>query len=139
MLVEKHFAFVRRFLTLRSVFMHVAEGDASLALRAAGYVERVYTSASLDLGPRAPGNVRCAAPAAGSVDVAFGGRAADEVYESLAPGGLYICAGPARTMRAELIAAGFSKIRYYAGPFRVSYPTAALLQRFFEIRIAAVK
>lgn len=139
MLVEKHFAFLRRFLTLRSVFMHVAEGDATLALRAAGYVERVYTNAFLDLGPRAPANVRCGAPAAGSVDVAFGGRAADEVYEHLAPGGIYICTGPARRTRAELIAAGFSTIRYYAGPFRVSYPTAALLQRFFEIRIAALK
>lgn len=139
MLVERQFAFLRRFFTLRTVFMHLAEGNAGLALRAAGYVERVYTSAFLDLGPRAPGNVRCAAPAAGTVDVAFGGRAADEVYESLAPGGLYICTGPLRATRAELIAAGFSTIRFYVGPLRVSYPTASLLARFFEIRIAARK
>jgi hypothetical protein len=139
MLVERQFGFLRRFFTLRTVFMHVAEGDASLALRAAGYVERVYTSAFLNLGPRSPANVRNGAPAAGSVHVAFGGRAAEEVYGSLAPGGVYICSGPARETRAELIAAGFSAIRFYVGPLRVSYPSAALLQRFFEIRIAAVK
>ena len=139
MLVERQFAFLRRFFTLRTVFMHLAEGDARLALRAAGYVERVYTNAFVDLGPRAPGNVRCGAPAAGSVDLAFGGRAADEVYERLAPGGMYICTGRARETRAELIAAGFSTIRFYVGPFRVSYPTAAALQRFLEIRIAAIK
>ena len=139
MLVERQFAFLRRFFTLRTVFMHLADGDGTLALRAAGYVERVYTNAFLSLGPRAPANVRSGAPAAGSVHLAFGGRAPDEVYRSLAPGGMYICTGRARVVRAELIAAGFNTIRYYAGPFRVSYPSAALLQRFFEIRIAAVK
>jgi hypothetical protein len=139
MLVERRFAFLRRFFTLRTVFMHLADGDAALALRAAGYVERVYTNAFLNLGPRAPANVRSGAPAAGTVDLAFGGRAADEVYRSLAPGGIYICSGPARATRAELIAAGFNTIRFYVGPFRVSYPSAALLQRAFEIRIAAVK
>ena len=139
MLVERRFAFLRRFLTLRTVFMHVADGDASLALRAAGYVERVYTNAFLNLGPRAPANVRAGVPAAGTVDLAFGGRAAEEVYSSLAPGGMYICTGPARATRAELIAAGFNTIRFYIGPLRVSYPTAAVLQRFVEIRIAAIK
>ena len=139
MLVERQFAFLRRFFTLRTVFMHLAEGDGSLALRAAGYVERVYTTAFLNLGARGPVNIRSGAPADGSVDLAFGGRAAEEVYRSLAPGGMYICSGPARTTRAELIAAGFNTIRFYAGRLRVSYPTAALLQRFVEIRIAAIK
>ena len=75
MLVERRFAFLRRFFTLRTVFMHLADGDAALALRAAGYVERVYTNAFLNLGPRAPADAgRERRPPAPSTSPSAAGR-----------------------------------------------------------------
>ena len=149
MLVEKHFAFLRRFFTPRTVFMHLGAGDCSLALKASGYVERVYAVGAGEVVPtglRMPSNLRLpAAPLAdGSVDIAFGNRVRlEEVHRSLAPGGIYFCSGNVRHMRVRLELAGFSSVKFYAGWLRVPYVAALALQplldRVIEIRIAALK
>lgn len=145
MLVDKHFGFLRRFFTPRTVFMHLGAGDCRLALKASGYVERVYAVGATDVVPaglRMPSNLRLpAAPVGdGSVDIAFGNRVMlEDVHRSLAPGGIYFCSGAPRQMRVRLELAGFSQVKFYAGALRVPYVVALLLQRLVEIRIAALK
>jgi hypothetical protein len=145
MLVERHFAFLQRFFTPRTVFMHLGAGDCRLALKASGYVERVYAVGATDVVPnglRMPSNLRLpAAPLCdGSVDIAFGNRVLlEDVYRSLAPGGIYFCSGKVRQMRVRLELAGFSAVKFYAGWLRVPYAAALVLQPLVEIRIAALK
>jgi SAM-dependent methyltransferase len=158
----REFAFLERRFTSRTVFMEVGGGDCQLALRAAGYVERVY---AVDVSGKflqcvlAPCNlrlvlcdgVRIPVPEA-SVDVAWGGGFMDhlhpeDAYEhlqsvrrSLVAGGEYLCrtrAAP-RELRRRLLEAGFSAVRFYAGIARIPGTIFSLVPKSL-LRICAIK
>ena len=145
---ENVFGFLARRFTPRTIFMEIGGAGYELALRAAGYVERVYAidvSGQLLRDVLVPCNlrlvlcdgVRIPVPAA-SVDVAWSGTFLDHlqaddarehlagVWRSLAPGGEYLCtsANPAR-LRALLLEAGFTRVACYVGALRMPWALAA--------------
>jgi SAM-dependent methyltransferase len=137
--LEREFALLAPRFTPRTVFMEVGGPDCALALRAAGYVERVYAidvSGQFIQGVRAPANlrlvlcdgVRIPVPE-GVVDVAYSNAFMDHLHpddarehlesvrRSLAPGGVYLCT--TRAARRRFLAAGFSALQCYAGALRI--------------------
>ena len=146
------FAVLESRFTPRTVFMEVGSPDASLALRAAGYVERVYSidvSGHLVQNVRAPGNlrvvlcdgIRIPLPEA-AIDIAWGGDFIDHLHaddaaahlesvsRGLVSGGEYLFTTqqPAMEMRRRVFAAGFSAVR------------VSLLSLLLKpVRIAAIK
>jgi hypothetical protein len=146
------FTFLASRFTPRTVFMEVGSPDASLALRAAGYVERVYSidvSGHLVQNVRAPGNlrivlcdgIRIPLPEA-VIDLAWGGDFIDHLHaddaaahlesvsHGLVSGGEYLFTTQqsAIEVRRRLFAAGFSAVR-------VSLRSLLLK----PVRIAAIK
>jgi methyltransferase family protein len=151
--VARQLAFLRPRVGLESVVMEVGCGDGALARQLAGEVERIYAlEVSEDLMGRLGGppnlvrmvydGVRIAVPE-GSVDLAFSGRLVlsqlGGVCRAIKDGGLFwtTARGPAAEIRAVLLDAGFSAVRFYVGALRVPYLLARLLDDPF--RIAAVK
>lgn len=153
-------AFLERRFTPRTIFMEVGGADCDLALHAASYVERVYAvdvSGNFIQNVLVPCNVRLVlcdgvripVPAA-SVDVAWGGAFMDQLHpddagehlksvrRALVPGGEYICrtGGSPREVGERMIAAGFLRVRYYAGNLRI--PGFSVLPSSL-LRIAAIK
>jgi hypothetical protein len=151
--VGRQLAFLKRRVCLESVLMEVGCGDCALARKLAGEVERVYAlEVSEDLMGRLGGppnlirvvhdGVRIPVPEA-SVDLAYGNRLVlsqlSGICRALKDGGVYWTAtkGPAAEIRAVLLDAGFSSVRFYVGRVRVPFLLARLLDDPF--RIAAVK
>ena len=137
--------------------MAVGDADCSLALTAAGYVERVYAidvSGQLAKDVLLPCNVRLVVgdgvripvPEA-TVDVAWGGAFVDRlpaedarehlrnVLRSLVAGGQYICL---TRNPAQLIQAGFTTVRYYAGSLPLPQVAVGLVPEKLR-RISAIK
>ena len=120
---ELQFDFLLRVFSPRTVFMQIGAADGELALRAASYVERVWSVEGPRTMARAPCNLRRAGVGvvpAGSVDVAFSQtlKNLDEIHRVLAARGVYFVYGqllPAQVFRE----AGFSRVAYYAGNVRV--------------------
>ncbi|OGA71320.1 MAG: hypothetical protein A3G81_31090 [Betaproteobacteria bacterium RIFCSPLOWO2_12_FULL_65_14] len=127
--IARRFDFLLRFFTPRTVFLELGTRDCELSLRAATYVDRVWSvdaPHAITRGVRPPSNLRLlragglAAIPAESVDVAFCEELKDpeRVHRVLAPGGIYFVCGqlvPAQLFRE----AGFSRVVYYAGRARV--------------------
>lgn len=161
--VEQQGAFLNGFLAPDSVFMEIGPGDCMLALRAASMVSKVYAidvSEQVTREVTPPPNFRlilsdgCSIPVQpGTVDVAFSDQLMEHlhpddakeqlrnIYDSLAPHGVYICVTPnrlygprdisayfddvatgfhlreyaARDLRDLLTAAGFSRVQFFAG------------------------
>ena len=157
---DHEYAFLERRFTPRTIFMEVGGADCDLALHAASYVERVYAvdvSGHFIQNVLVPCNVRLVlcdgvripVPAA-SVDVAWGGAFMDQLHSDdadehlksvrrvLVPGGEYVCrtGGSPREVAQRMIAAGFLRVRYYAGNLRV--PGFSVLPSSL-VRIAAIK
>ena len=146
------YAMLEARFTPRTVFMEIGSPDAALALRAASYVERVYSidvSGHLMQNLRAPCNlrvvlcngIRIPLPEA-AIDIAWGGdfmdhlHAADalehlaSVRRGLVEAGEYhfTTQQPAMEVRKRLFAAGFSAVR------------VSLLSLLLKpVRIAAIK
>jgi SAM-dependent methyltransferase len=146
------FAFLERRFTPRTVFMEIGGGNCKLALKAAGYVERVYAidvSGQLIHTVPAPCNlrlvlcdgVRIPVPEA-AVDIAWSGAFMDHLHpdaaaehlqsvrRALVEGGEYLFTTeqPAAEVRRRLFAAGFSAVRI------------SLLSRLVKpLRIAAIR
>jgi hypothetical protein len=157
MLAEALFEFMRPALTLKTVFLQVGAGHFDLALRTAGYVERVYAvdalQSDVDRQPALPGLRRrnlppnivrvqknrsgIAVPDA-SVDVAFSAElsALPAVHRTLAPGGVCFCVAKGPDAGEMVRRSGFSKLRHYAGRVRVPVFLLPLLEGY---RIVAVK
>jgi hypothetical protein len=121
--VERQFTFLERFFRPRTVFLHYGAHDCALALKAAGYVERVY---AVDVAPgvtdgvRLPCNLRLVdsrdlwTVGESAVDVSFSerlpSRSLGEVFKVLAPRGVHVF--PSCNGFRELIrGAGFARIR----------------------------
>ena len=149
---EDPFASLESRFTPRTVFMEIGSADSSLALRAAGYVERVYSidvSGQLLHNLRAPCNlrvvlcdgVRIPVPEA-TIDIAWSGDFMDHLHaddaiehlESVRRG--LVDAGeyhftteqPVKEVRKRVFAAGFSVVR------------VALLSLLLKpVRITAIK
>lgn len=151
--VARSLAFLRPRVTLESVVMEVGCGDCSLARRLAGEVERVYAlEVSEDLMGRLGGppnlvrmlydGVRIPLPEA-AIDLAFSSRLVlsqlPGVCRALRDGGIFWthAEGPAAEIRAALLDAGFSAVRFHVGALRLPYVLARVLDDPF--RIAAVK
>jgi len=149
---EDPFAFLESRFTPRTVFMEVGSPDASLALQAAGYVERVYSvdvSGHLVQNLRAPSNLRVVLCDGidiplpeGAIDIAWSGdfmdhlhaddglRHMESVRRGLVDAGEYhfTTQQPAMEVRRRLFAAGFSAVR------------VSLLSLLLKpVRIAAIK
>lgn len=140
---QRPFLALKRFLGPRTVFMHLEAGDCVLALQAAAYVERVYAidpAQAVLARRRLPVNLRAvfSGPGgfgvqAGSVHVVYSERLAGarlkDIARSLAPGGAYLFlpqrASTARQLREELLAAGFSSVRFPA--FFAVFPRKELI------------
>jgi hypothetical protein len=146
------YAMLEARFTPRTVFMEIGSPDAALALRAASYVERVYSidvSGHLMQNLRAPCNlrvvlcngIRIPLPEA-AIDLAWGGdfmdhlHAADalehleSVRRGLVEAGEYhfTTQQPAMEVRKRLFAAGFSAVR------------VSLLSLLLKpVRVAAIK
>jgi hypothetical protein len=151
-LVDAIFEFIRPAFTLKSVFLQVGAGHFELALRAAGYVDRVYAvdapadSAGRRLNPpklppnivRVQKNGKGIPVPEGSVDVAFAAdlNSLPDVHRTLAPGGLVFCVAKGREAGTMVRRSGFSQIRHYAGRMRVPTFVLPLLEGY---RIVAVK
>ena len=121
MLVDPRYRRLLRRFTPLTVFMHVGAADCSLAILAAGFVERAYAVDPLTLparGTRLPINLRLVASSEaglpipeGSVDIAL---AEDPtklrfIRRCLVPGGLLL--SPDRALSDALRDAGFARIR----------------------------
>lgn len=127
--IARRFEFLLRFFNPRTVFLELGTRDCELSLRAASYVDRVWSvdaPQGIARGVHPPSNLTVlragglAAIAPESVDVAFSEELKDpeRVHRVLAPGGIYFVCGqlpPAQLFRA----AGFSRVVYYAGRARV--------------------
>jgi hypothetical protein len=122
--IARRLEFLLRFFTPRTVFVELGTRDCELALRAAAYVERVWSVDAphgIARGVRPPTNLRM---------LRTGGLAAippesvGRVHRVLVPGGVWVVAGlvPARLFRE----AGFSRVVYYAGGARVPASLAKL-------------
>ena len=150
---RQEFSFLERRFTPRTVFMQIGGADCQLALKAAGYVERVY---AIDVSGRflqavlAPVNlrlvlcdgVRLQVPAA-SVDLAWSGAFMDHlhpddarqhlqnVHRSLVPGGEYACGtrGSPPDLRRRMLEAGFARVSCYAGAARIPWATHSFWPR----------
>ena len=121
--VERQFTFLQRFFTPRTVFLHYGAHDCALALKAAGYVERVY---AVDVAPgvtdgvRLPCNLRLAdsrdlwTVGEGAVDVSFSeqlpSRDLRAVFKCLVRGGVHVFAS-CNGFRELVRGAGFARIR----------------------------
>lgn len=153
------FSFLQKRFTPRSVFMEIGGADCSLALRAAGYVERVY---AIDVSGQflhnvlVPCNVRLVlcdgvripVPEA-AVHFAWGGAFMDHLHpddardhlksvrRSLAPGGQYIFTSQ-KDVRDRLLEAGFSAVSCWLGAVRIPWATQGLVPRQL-LRISARK
>jgi SAM-dependent methyltransferase len=152
MLVAAGLSFLEKQFTPRTVFMEIGAADCSFALRAAGYIERVY---AIDVSGRflqtvAPplnlkmvlcDGVRIPLPES-SVDLAWGGNFIDHLHRDdalahlenvrrcLVDGGEYLLATqqPPAQVRRQLYAAGFSRVKI------------SLFSRLFKpVRITAVR
>jgi SAM-dependent methyltransferase len=151
--VARQLAFLRRRVRLESVVMEVGCGDCTLARKLAGEVERVYAlEVSEDLMGRLGGppnlvrrvydGVRIPVPEA-SIDLAFSARLVFSqlagICRALRDGGVFWTSarGPAAELRAALLDAGFSGVRFHVGPLRVPCFFARTLDDPF--RIAAIK
>ena len=151
--VARRLAFLRHRVRLESVVMEVGCGDCTLARKLAGDVERVYAlEVSEDLMGRLGGppnlvrvvydGVRIPVPEA-SVDLAFSARLVlsqlNGICRALKDGGVFwtTARGPAAGLRAALLDAGFSGVRFHVGRLRMPYFLARTLDEPF--RIAAVK
>jgi hypothetical protein len=127
--IARRFEFLLRFFTPRTVFLELGTRDCELSLRAATYVDRVWSVDAphgITRGVRPPTNLwvlrtgGLGAIPAESVDVAFSEELKDpeRVHRVLAPGGIWFVAGqllPPQLFRE----AGFSRVVYYAGRARV--------------------
>jgi len=132
---EDPYTMLEARFTPRTVFMEIGSTDQTLALRAATYVERVYSidvSGQLAPSRRAPCNlrlvgcdgVRIPVPE-GTVDIAWSGDFLDRlqpeagaehlqsVQRALANGGEYLFTTqqPVAEIRKRVFAAGFSVVR----------------------------
>ena len=121
--VERQFSFLQRFFSPRSVFLHYGASDCTLALKAAGYVERVY---AVDVAPgvtdgvRLPCNLRLVdsrdlwTVGEGAVDVSFSERLPagnlHDLFKCLARGGVHVF-GSCIGFREVVRRAGFARIR----------------------------
>jgi hypothetical protein len=117
--VARQFEFLLRVLTPRTVFMEIGSSDCQLALRAAGYVERVWCVDCASRPQRTPCNLRCSAMGGvpvESIDVALSERPenARELWQLLKPGGVWFVYGK-RMPAPALRGAGFSRVQYYGG------------------------
>jgi SAM-dependent methyltransferase len=159
---DREFAFLERRFAPRMVFMEIGGADCGLALRAAGYVDRVY---AVDVCGQfiesvlVPCNlrlVRCdgvhiPVPDA-SIDLAWSGAFMDHLHpddahehlqsvrRSLVAGGEYLCrtrAAP-RGVRRRLLEAGFSAVRFYAGIARIPGAILSLVPKNL-LCISAIK
>ncbi len=130
--VDQQLRFLRRFITLRSVFLEIGGGDCALSLNAAGYVDRVYSievCAQVVGMPRPQSNMKLALSdgvsiplAEGSVDVAFSDQVMQHLHPEdareqlenirrcLAQGGTYICFMPNRLRGPQDISGHFAGI-----------------------------
>jgi SAM-dependent methyltransferase len=158
---DHDFAFLDARFTPDTVFMEIGAASCRLALRAAGYVERVYAidvSGHFVQNVLVPVNlrlvlcdgVRIPVPEA-TVDLAWGGAFVDQlhpddveqhlasVHRTLAPGGEYLLRtrNPVE-MRRRLPMAGFAEVRCYAGGTRIPAAFSSLIPQNL-LRIGAVK
>lgn len=157
MLVDAIFEFIRPAFTLKSVFLQAGAGHFDLALKAAGYVDRVYAldapapgdgrrKVGLRFGqPKLPPNIVRVQKGTGgipvpdgSVDVAFTAElsALPAIHRTLAPGGLCFCVAKGGEAGEMVRRSGFSRLRHYAGRVRVPAFVLPLLEGY---RIVAVK
>ena len=127
--VERHWRFVKRFITKHSIFMEVGAGDCELALRAAAIaceVCAVDVSDQIDPALPRPANFRLLLtpgstvprPSA-SVDVAFSDQLMEhlhpddalaqvrDIHRALVPGGIYVCITPSRLSGPHDVSAYF--------------------------------
>lgn len=132
---EDPFAYLESRFTPRTVFMEIGSPDSELAVRAAGYVERVYSidvSGQLLQTTRAPCNlrvvlcdgVRIPVPEA-TIDIAWSGDFMDHLHADdalehmesvrrglVSAGEYHFTTGqPVKEVRKRLFAAGFSVVR----------------------------
>lgn len=159
---DNDFAFLDARFTPNTVFMEIGAADCRLALRSAGYVERVY---AIDVSGHFVHNllvpvnlrlvlcdgVRIPVPQA-CVDLAWSGAFLDQLHphdveqhlgsvrRALVPGGEYLCrtGKPLDEVRKRFLAAGFSDVRYYAGGTRIPAAFHSLIPQNL-LRIGAVK
>jgi hypothetical protein len=115
--VHRQFELILRALTPHTVFMEIGAADCELALRAAGYVERVWCVDAAAAPARPPCNLRCApigSVPVESIDVAFseGMENAEYVCRVLKPGGVWFIYGKL-VQAAALRGARFSRVQYY--------------------------
>lgn len=151
--LDRQLAFLRRRVRLESIVMEVGCGDCTLSRRLAGYVERVYAlEVSEDLMGRLGGppnlvrivydGARIPVPES-RIDLAFSARLVPPqlpgICRALKDGGVFWTTArrPAREIRAALLDAGFSAVRFHVGAVRVPQLVARVLDEPF--RIAAVK
>ena len=159
---DHDFAFLDARFTPDTVFMEIGAASCKLALRAAGYVERVYAidvSGHFVQNVLVPVNlrlvlcdgVRIPVPE-GTVDLAWSGAFVDQlhahdaeqhlasVHRALAAGGEYLCRtlGSIEQMRKRLLGAGFAEVRYYAGGTRIPAAFSSLIPQNL-LRIGAIK
>lgn len=155
------FGFVARRFTPRTIFMEIGAAGYELALRAAGYVERVYSinvSGELFRNVLVPCNLRLVfcdgvhipVPAA-AIDLAWGGDFLDHLHpgearehlaavqRGLVAGGEYLCssANPGR-VRALLLEVGFARVACYVGALRMPWPIAARFPAKL-VRLSAIR
>jgi SAM-dependent methyltransferase len=130
--VERQLQNIEAFLRDDRTFLHVGPGDCALTLEAARYVKRAYAvdvSSEITKGLEAPPNfalilsdgVSIPVPP-GSVDVAYSDQlmehlhpddASDQlknIYEALAPGGVYFCITPNRLNGPHDISCFFDRV-----------------------------
>ncbi len=102
--IARRFEFLLRFFTPRTVFLELGTRDCELSLRAATYVDRVWSVDApygIARGVRPPTNLTVlragglGAIAAESVDVAFSEelKEPERVHRVLVPGGIYFVGG----------------------------------------------
>ena len=160
--VEEQAAYLRRFVSPRTVFAELGAGDCSLSLALAPFVERVYAvevSAQITSGVAAPHNFRLALTDGprvplpdGTVHFAFSDQLMEhlhpedaaeqlrDVHRVLAPGGRYLCITPSRLYGPSDIswhfddeATGLHLKEYSAGELRRLF----LANGFREVRFYA--
>ena len=159
---DTDFSFLDTRFTPTTVFMEIGAADCRLALRAAGYVERVYAIdvsghfvqnvlVPLNLRLVLCDGVRIPVPQ-DSVDLAWSGAFMDQLHaddveqhlasvlRAIAPGGEYLCrtGGSVDEMRKRLLCAGFSEVRCYAGGTRIPTAFSSLIPQNL-LRIGAIK